>query len=985
VKYPAFLVLSLLIVELLLARLVCGQEPVAPSSPFAESYAGFEGRTVSEIEIAMAPGGDESGIRALITLKPDQPFSMEKLRDSVSAIQNHQKFEQIQASLEPEANGIRVVLLLQPVFHVGLVSFPGAAGRFNYSTLLLTSQIQLDAVYSPDFLPDRAAALQAYFVKQGYFAAAVGSRTQVDASQRLVHVIFDCRLGKAAKVGKILMEGVSPEEADKLRRTIDSLWAKVSASSVKTGQTYSRSRIEKGIDRIRKYYRDSGHLAPQVDFEPSYEADTNRAALHFKITEGPAFEVRLEGAHLWKRTLRRLVPIFQEGAADQDLVNEGLRNLKSYFQSKSYFDASVTTKTEKEDNRVIVTYRVDLGVKQRVDHVLFTNNEHFSDSELQSKISIEKAAFLISRGKYSDQMLKQSASSLVAVYRNEGFSSVKVATNVTKANRGIDVELVITEGSQDKVQSLQIVDSRGAVSPATFRKRLRLGAGKPYSTYYVDQDRSQILARYFNTGHPNATFQAEATPISGDPHSFAVTYRIKEGQDVKIQDVLLLGPEHSQRKFVQKIVDENVQAKQPLSQEKLFTAESDLYSLGIFDWASVTPVDFGQGASQQPVLVRVHESKRNSVDIGGGLEVIPRDGNIPVGAVALPGIPPISLGSKFTVSQKSFIGPRVTFQYARHDLRGRAETASLAFVISRLDQRGAFTYADPHLHSSRWSSLFSVTAERTTENPIYAAAIGTGSFQIERQLDKKKTQKLIAQYSFQYTDLTNILIPDLVPPQDQKVRVSGPTVQYIRDTRDKPLDAHRGQFQTLSFLVAPQSWGSSASFIRLFGQSSFYRPISSKLIWANNFRLGLVAPFNGSAVPLSQLFFTGGPDSLRGFPINGAGPQRPVQVCSNPSDTSTCTLINVPVGGQMLAIFNSELRFPLPKYKNLGGAFFYDGGNVYANINARQFANNYSNSIGFGLRYYTKVGPIRVDIGRNLNPIPGLNATQYFITLGQSF
>jgi outer membrane protein assembly factor BamA len=141
VKYPALLVLSTVILQLLLARLVWGQEPATPSSQFAESYAGFEGRTVSKIEIAMAPGGDESGLRALISLKPGQPFSIEKLRESVAAIQSHQKFEQIQASLEPEANGIKVVLLLQPVFHVGLVSFPGAAGRFNYSTLLLTSQI----------------------------------------------------------------------------------------------------------------------------------------------------------------------------------------------------------------------------------------------------------------------------------------------------------------------------------------------------------------------------------------------------------------------------------------------------------------------------------------------------------------------------------------------------------------------------------------------------------------------------------------------------------------------------------------------------------------------------------------------------------------------------------------------------------------------------------------------------------------------------
>lgn len=87
----------------------------------------------------------------------------------------------------------------------------------------------------------------------------------------------------------------------------------------------------------------------------------------------------------------------------------------------------------------------------------------------------------------------------------------------------------------------------------------------------------------------------------------------------------------------------------------------------------------------------------------------------------------------------------------------------------------------------------------------------------------------------------------------------------------------------------------------------------------------------------------------------------------------------------MLAIFNSEARFPIALKKDLGGVVFYDGGNVYANVSAHQFISNYSNSIGIGLRYNTRVGPIRVDVGRNLNPLPGVKATQYFITLGQAF
>ena len=220
-----------------------------------------------------------------------------------------------------------------------------------------------------------------------------------------------------------------------------------------------------------------------------------------------------------------------------------------------------------------------------------------------------------------------------------------------------------------------------------------------------------------------------------------------------------------------------------------------------------------QGA--QEVLDRVHESPRYTMDVGGGIEVIPRNGNIPVGSVIVPGLPPVSLGNKFTVSQKSFIGPRGSLQLARHNIRGRAETASLGLVASRLDQRISLTYADPDLHGSSWASLFSVSGERTSENPIFTALLEQTSFQIEKSLDKKHTQKLIGGYRYQRTDLSNILIPELFLPQDQRVKLSSPYIRYVRDTRDKPLDAHHGIYQTLDFSVTPESFGSSSSFAGL--------------------------------------------------------------------------------------------------------------------------------------------------------------------------
>ena len=147
--------------------------------------------------------------------------------------------------------------------------------------------------------------------------------------------------------------------------------------------------------------------------------------------------------------------------------------------------------------------------------------------------------------------------------------------------------------------------------------------------------------------------------------------------------------------------------------------------------------------------------------------------------------------------------------------------------------------------------------------------------------------------------------------------------------------------------------------------------------------------FGGAHIPISELFFTGGGSTLRGFSLNGAGPQREVLVC--PADDPGCGVkITVPVGGEQLVILNSELRFPLGIPApfvggNLGGAAFYDAGNVYTNVTLKNVFTDLSHTVGFGLRYKTPVGPVRIDVGHLLNPPPGVKSLQVFVTLGQAF
>jgi outer membrane protein insertion porin family len=306
-------------------------------------------------------------------------------------------------------------------------------------------------------------------------------------------------------------------------------------------------------------------------------------------------------------------------------------------------------------------------------------------------------------------------------------------------------------------------------------------------------------------------------------------------------------------------------------------------------------------------------------------------------------------------------------------------------LYAPLDRRLTFLYQDPNFQWTRWTVSLTTTGEYSKENPVYNARIGQSTIEFARPLNSTRTQNLQLRYAFSDTALTNLLIPQLVPPEDLHTRLSTLAAVWTHDTRDNPLDAHKGVYDSVELDANPTVLGSNTNFGRLLAQAAVYKPVHG-MVWATSIRIGIEGAPANSHVPFSQLFFSGGGSSLRGFPLNGAGPQEIVPACGNPLNPSTCGLITVPTGGPQLVILNSELRIPLPiMKKHLSFATFYDGGNVFSSVGFSNFVAQYTNSVGMGLRYTTPVGPIRVDVGHNVSPIPGIKATQIFITLGQAF
>jgi outer membrane protein insertion porin family len=967
--------------------------PCSVSAQTSQSNkASYEGQPVATVELVANPKISIESLRGLVRQRAGEAYSDAQVQETVSALQGTGRFSRVEVDVKPDPGGLHLTFTLEPALYFGIFEFPGASKNFSYTRLLQVVDIPNRTPYKGEVVSKARDNLQQFLISAGYFEGQVQPEVQFDGSHMLANVVFHIDLEKRAKLGEVQITGTEPGETERLLRASRSLRATATGASLKPGKPYTPKRINSGLALMKRKLASEHHLASKVQLgHPRYHADTHRADLVVDVRPGPIVRIRVTGAKLStlpflrERQMRKLIPIFSEGAVDPDLVEEGRRNLIDFFQSKGYFDAKVTTNFQNQSSNVELLYNVERGSRYKVETVDFRGNEHFGRDDLIRQVMVKPRRFLLSRGKFSDKLLRQSVMGLAAFYKNLGYQDVKVDPDVVDRELEVYIIFQITEGSQTVVDNLTIQgNSNIANSELSPRGGLRLRTGQPFSSKALADDRTHIMAAYFDRGFLNAEFDSVVTRSSNDPHGVDVTYRITEKQQVHVSEVILLGNRRTRASLTKKTA--NITPETPLSQRAMLAGESALHDLGVFDWESVDSRRPITDQGSEDVLIKVHEAGRNEITYGFGLEVARRGGNVPSGTVALPGLPPVTGGApNFTAAEKTFASPRGSVTFTRYNLRGLADSASASLLISRLDQRALLTYTDPHFRGSSWSSLISASIERTTENPTFAARLAEGSWQLEKPLNKDKTRRIQLRYRFGRTILSDLLIPGLVLPEDQRLRLSTLSATWIRDTRDKPLDASRGFYQTLDFGITPKALGSSANFARFLGQASYYKAFGPT-VWANRITLGLAKSFGSSSdVPTSERFFSGGETTLRGFPINGAGPQRTVPACSNPADPSTCVNLQVPVGGRQLFILNSELRFPLGIKEGLGAAVFYDGGNVYSAISFSRFIQDYSNTVGIGLRYKTPIGPVRLDIGRNLNPVTGVKATQFYITLGQAF
>ncbi len=970
--------------------------------PLTARLGEFTGLKVEAIRYEGVEFDQTDRLRQELSQKAGEPFDAEKVRQTTRRLFATGRYRDIGVRVERTGAGVTLIFAGTPRYYVGRVQIAGVEDDRLTSLLEYGSKLNPGAPFTSTDIEVATAALHDVLMQNGYYEPVVMARMDRDDAGRQVNVTFTVAVGPQARVGTVTLEG-------KDTGITVAQFRKKGKLKPKTKVTHDTTST--ALSSLRNYAQKNDRLEATVSLKKStYDPATKMVNYDFQVERGPVVKVEVEGARFSKSRLHLLVPVFEEGTVDNDLLNEGTYNMKDYLQQQGYFDAVVGVKVEHSGpDEETVLYTVDKGARHRVVSVEVQGNKYFASDLLKQSLKVQKGDAYQRSGRYSHELVTADEKTIQALYRANGFNDAKV-TGTVKDNtqkvghldkyEQISVVYKIEEGSQQKFGTVKLA-GMDASRRQVIAGELQAQPGQPFSLITLSGDRDAILGYYLSNGFDEAKVEVQQVVEKTDKTKTDVSFNVTEGPQVFIGKVLESGVHYTRQSVVNDQV--KVHAGSPLDQSALLETQRNLYDLALFNEVIAAVQNPAGHAEEKNVLVQTVEAKRWDVTYGFGFE-------------AQTGIPACQFctqqGTTKAQEGKAGVSPRVSIDVSRINFRGTQDVLTVHGTYGLLEKVATVTFQIPHFLGHK-NLAFQTSGGYTNVQDITTFASST--LQGDVRLTQKVGRKDTFIYNFEYrrvaVDPNSLAISaNLIPLLSEPVRVGGPGITWFHDTRTpSPLDAGKGSYTSVQNFLASSKFGSQTDFNRTdITNSTYYTFGKRKYVFARNTRVGFIDSFgpnpnvgnsacavtmtvnlletNASCnpVPLPERLYAGGATSHRGFPINGAGPR----------DLQT----GYPVGGSAVFINTLEMRLPAPVLPVVGDSvsfvIFHDMGNVFQHVgdmfpsigrfhqpneqtcevltNPNGIGtcnfNYFSHAIGLGARYKTPVGPIRVDFSYNLNP-----------------
>ena len=949
----------------------------APAPTISQVVIEREGRIVTD-----------PAILELVDTTAGKPLSMRDVRETIAHLVSLNTFEDVRVLQEKTpSGGVLIRYVLVPAHPIDRVEFEGALG-VDEGDLRRIALDQLGPSPRAAQAAGAAEALTRAYRDRGYPQATVTPRVLETHDPDRATLVFTVNAGARAVIDALRITHADGGSGAPLIET----------PNLRRGVPYERVGVDRELQRWTDRMRARGYYEARASHGVLFPPD-GAVVVSVTLTQGPRIRVAFAGDPLSEDDRERLVPIEAEASADEDLLEDSSRAIEAFLKAEGYRDARVDFDRVPGDAEVVITFTIDRGPRYEIAGVQVRGNESMATAEIRELLRLKEGDV------FAEAALGVGVASVRGTYRLRGFAAVGIVArqNVVVPERASDderrIELVleIAEGPRTLVRGVAF-EGQTVVTEGALRELAALPAGRPFSEVDVIAARDRVELEYRNRGYDQVLVQSSVTLAEADTAA-DIRITLVEGQQAIVDRVLIVGAVRTNPSTIRREL--LLVPGQPLGYSDAVESRARLAALGLFRRVAIEEVPHGN-ETRRDVVVRVEESPPTTIGGGGGVE----------GAFRL------RLDEAGQAEERFELVPRGFFEIGRRNLWGKNRAVNLFTRVSvrkrdvGLNEDGTpaaestasgysgfneyrvvATFREPRVFASRLDVLVTGILEQAIRSSFNFAR---RELRAEAGLRLSPVYSLSGRYSFERTELfderfttddSQGLIDRLFP----QVRLSTFSGSFIRDSRDDLVDASRGALVTFTSDVAMRAIGSEVGFAKAYVEAFSFRqlPTARRAVLALGVRLGAAngfprelpgvdeegAPEVVDDIPVSKRFFAGGDTTVRGFSLDRLG------------DAKTISPSGFPTGGNGVLVLNGEMRVGV--VGPLQAVGFLDAGNVVARASELRL-NDLRTAAGFGIRYRSPVGPIRLDLGfkldrRELSPGRLERRSVWHISFGQAF
>jgi outer membrane protein assembly factor BamA len=881
---------------------------VQSAGPVADA-ATYVGRPIEQLQVFVdGQPTTDAAITDLLETHVGMPLAMTDVRESITHLYSLGRFQDVRVDAATSSSGgVSLRFDLVPLRSVQDVEFTGTLG-LDKGLLRRTIADRYGARPPVARAADAARTLEALYRDHGYLGAVVGATPTTAADGGSTVLTFHVEPGPRATIADVKIDGDPRTARATLERQL----------GVQRGSPYEAPQLQQRLDEFTTKLRKRGFYEATASPHATISEDKRSVDLTIAVRSGPAVTVRYEGDPLPADRLKELVPVERENSATEDLLEDSIVAIRAYLRQQGYWKGDASWRREETAEALSLVFQIKKGMRYYVaEPVQLSGNQAIPADELRTMIALKPGELFVESG------LSGASAAITELYRQRGFASATVKysiveTDPRRPDEGlIKPVIVISEGPRTLVGTVQITGN-SALSEPELRARVKLGEGQPFYQPQLNADRDALILEYLNIGFSSA--DVVVTPVFSDDRTRAdVTFAVQEGPQIIVDHILIVGNTHTDPRVI--LNEMKLRPGAPLGREDRDESQRATGPSG----EARTEIEFAPRGFFN--IGRRNVGGRNrTVDLYTRLSLHRQTGNPD---------DPTDTPSGLAFPEYRVVG---TFR------QPRAFWSSDVVVTAATEQgvRSSFNFARKGVNADMLRRL----------SPSIRVS-GRYSFNTTRTFDEQLDEEEQATI-------------DRVFPQ---VRLSAFSGAVARDTRDSVIEPSRGNFLSAEGTLAARSLGGQVGFLKTYLQGLWFRQLTSRrpVVLATRGAIGLAdgfpregqavddsgAPIPGETVqiddlPASERFFAGGDTTIRGFALDTVG------------TSATISASGFPRGGNAVLILNSELRVPL--WREIGAAFFADGGNVFDRVTNFDFGE-LRGALGLGLRYRSPVGPIRIDVG----------------------